>query len=133
MRSSYAVATCELLSRGVKYEVGTPDDTFARIGLERQKKIQYAQTQVIVNAIITVGNSIAAAVSGSSNDGGGKALSQSLDTLQELLMPEEAEKKAKQATRAKDLLAREVSKGPIKFTKMGRQGKRRARSLRKKK
>jgi len=133
MRSSYAISTCELLSRGVKYEMGTPEDTFARIGLERQKKIQYAQTQVIVNAIITVGNSIAAAVSGGANDGGGKALTQSIEALQELLMPEEAEKKAKQAARAKDLLEREIKRGPIKITKMGGRGKGRARSLKKKK
>lgn len=114
------MTTCQMLARGLKYESGSPEDTFARLSIELERRIEYTKTLALVNAIIGVGNHIAAAVSQSSpNKQSGDKLAKTMDVLKSLLLPEEAERTDRDAGRAKVILEREVSAGPIKFRSMG--------------
>jgi nucleoid-associated protein YgaU len=62
------------------------------------------------------GNRIVAAVSQSpSNQLNGDVVKKSIKALQELLLPEEAERTAQQADKAKEILAKEMAGGPIRF------------------
>jgi len=69
----------------------------------------------IVNAIITTGNNIIAAVSKSDATPTDDKLKKSFDALQDLLTPHAAEEREKVAERAKSLLAEEMGKGKISF------------------
>lgn len=115
MTSSRAATTCALLSRGVRFEYGSLEEKLARIGLERERRIEYLKTVVMVNAIIGIGNNIAAAVTGSPNNQlGGDKLTKSLELLRDLLVPEEGEQKEEKAKSAREKLEREIAKGPLK-------------------
>lgn len=77
----------------------------------------------IVNAIITTGNNIIAAVSKSDQTPTNDKLKKSFDALQDLLTPHAAEERERVATRAKDLLSEEMGKGKISFRVGREQGK----------
>jgi hypothetical protein len=108
-----------LLARGIKHEPGSVEDTFARHGMEIERRIEYTKTLAIVNAIISVGNHISSAVTGSqgTKDGGDK-VTKTMEALKALLVPEEAETTTRDAKRAKELLKREAESGPVKFQSM---------------
>lgn len=125
MSSSRTISACELLARGVKYEVGSTDSTFARIGIERERQVKYTQTIAIVNAIMTMGTAVVSAITQTPNQSSGDKLKKVLDHLRDLLLPELAEQREKDADRVKELLHREVEQGPIKVTPMTRKKSRR--------
>lgn len=119
------MVTCELAARGVRIKEGTLEYALARMSLERERQIQFATTLCLVNAIMDVGNRIVAAVSQSpSNQLNGDVVKKSVEALQKLLLPEEAERTAKKAEKAKDILAREMAGGPIRFRPQNQSGKR---------
>ena len=95
------------------------EDTFARYGVELERRIEYTKTLAVINAIISVGNHITAAVTGSqgTKDDGDK-VTKTMEALKALLVPEVAEKTTRDARRAKELLKREAEGGPIKFQAM---------------
>jgi len=119
MGSSYAETTFQMMARGLRYEPGSMEDTFARIGLETERRIEYVKTLAIVNAIIGVGNHVVSAISQSPGDSkGGEAVTKALEALKEMLLPEDKERTDDKAKKAKAYLEREATKGPIKFRKM---------------
>ena len=77
----------------------------------------------IVNAIITTGNNIIAAVSKSDATPTNDKLKKSFDMLQGLLTPHAAEDREKVASEAKHLLEDEMKKGTISFRVGREQGK----------
>lgn len=80
----------------------------------RKQKIQFMTTLSIVNAIIQVGNTIAAATSGGqASSGGGDSLKKTMESLRDLLLPEDQIEKESQAEKAMKLLQEEVSKGVL--------------------
>lgn len=120
MSSSRALAMCELMARGVKYEFGSMEETFARVALERDRSVRYAETLAVVNAIIEVGNALASAVTGSPapQSTKGSGLKKVMESLRSLLMPELAERTERDAEKAKAVLAAEIEKGPITIRSM---------------
>ena len=87
-------------------------------------------TLTVVNAIIHVGQAIAAATSGGSSPGG-DAFKKSLDELKKVLFPDEERKVEEKAQRVKEMLSAELDKGPIKITPVdGGQKKGRVRHRR---
>lgn len=116
-----------MLARGLKYEDGSLEDTFARMAIERERKAAFLTTLAVVNAIIESGNRVVAAVSQSASPQGGDTLQKTLDALRTLLLPAEAEKADRQAQKAKRLLEEEVLKGPLKIRPMSRPRKRNQR------
>jgi hypothetical protein len=119
MGSSYAETTFQMLSRGLRYEPGSMEDTFARIGLETERRVEYIKTLAIVNAIISVGNHVVAAITQSPGDAkGGDSVTKTLEALKEMLLPEDKERTESKAQRARRVLEEEATKGPIKFRTM---------------
>ena len=111
MRSSYGLSTCTLLARGVDYEMGSARDTMSRMGLEHERKVLFAQTQLLVNAIMTVGSAIVSSVTKSDAQSDDKAYQKSYDAFRDLLLPELKEDQDKKAGRAKEILEEEIRKG----------------------
>lgn len=68
---------------------------------------------------MTVGNSIRSALSGQENQAGGDGLKKNLDVIKGLLLPHYAEDTIRKAEQARELLIKEVSKGPLKYTVVG--------------
>lgn len=70
----------------------------------------YLSILTIFNAIIHVGNTVAAAVSGSPASGQNNA-GKTLDALKKLLLPAEAERLEKKSEEVKEKLSRELARG----------------------
>jgi hypothetical protein len=77
----------------------------------------------IVNAIITVGNGIRAALSKSADTPSSDALNKSVDALKEALLPHWAEETDKRAQEARAKLLEEMNRGPLKVQVMGKEKK----------
>jgi len=95
----------------------------------RNQNIQFMTTLAIVNAIIHIGNSIAAVVSGGSA-GNSDGLKKTLDSLREVLLPEDVQRKESQAERALKVLTEEAAKGPLKVRSMSSSRKARGKITR---
>ena len=95
----------------------------------RNQNIQFMTTLAIVNAIIHIGNSIAAVVSGGSA-GNSDGLKKTLDSLREVLLPEDVQRKESQAERALKVLTEEAAKGPLKVRSMSNSRKARGKITR---
>lgn len=109
-----------MLARGLKYEEGSVEDTFARMSIEHERKTEFAKTMVIVNAIIGMGNHIAMSVSGGNSDKKVlDGLNNSITTLKRLLIPESIEQTESEAMRVKNILKKEMEQGPISITPIG--------------
>ena len=105
------------------------ESTFANIALERERQIDYAKTTAVVNAIISVGNAVVSAVTGSAGSSDGDKLKKTMDNLRNLMLPELAEKAERDAGRVKTILEREASQGPITLTPMAhKKSKRRKKN-----
>jgi hypothetical protein len=93
---------------------GSTDEALAHIALQRRHNIHFLTTLTLVNAIIHVGNTIAAAVSGSgSSSSGGDAFKNSIQELKKLLFPDEEAKLEKRASEVREILEREAASGPF--------------------
>lgn len=101
------------------------------MALERERQVHFATTLCIVNAIMEVGNRVVAAMSDTpASQLNGDVVKKSIQALQELLVPEEAERTERKAKEAKEKLAKEASRGPIKFrtqSQSGNKGRRKRR------
>lgn len=94
--------------------MGSPREALAMSAFFRNQNIQFMTTLSIVNAIIHVGNSIAAASSGSNpSSGGADTLKKSMESLRDLLLPEDVNEKESKAERALKMLTEEAAKGPL--------------------
>ena len=102
----------EFLIRGLVIEPGSAKERLAHYAIERERQVQFLSILTIFNAIIHVGNTIAAAVSGSPASGQNNA-GKVLDVLKKLLLPGEAERTEVKAEEVKAKLEREMAKGPM--------------------
>jgi len=94
--------------------MGGRKEAIAISALNRRNSIHFMATLAIINAIINAGNGIAAALSGGSgSSGGGDTLKKSIDTLRDLLLPEDATKIEERARRIQDKLQAAADEGPI--------------------
>lgn len=80
---------------------------------------RYLTTLTVVNAIIAVGNTIAASVAGGGGGNSGDALKKTLDELKSTLMPGEKDRTKRKTDEIKRILEEETAKGPIKIKAMG--------------
>ena len=94
----------------------------ARHALKRESQIQFLTTLCLINAIISTGNNVAAAVSGGDAPVG-DTLKKTTDQLRDLLLPELAESRDEAAARIKDELEKEMNRGPLKVRFMDRDPK----------
>jgi hypothetical protein len=90
--------------------------------IQRREEIEYLKLMAIVNAIITAGNKIAAAVT-SSEFTGSDSLNKLLDIIKEQMMPQNKEALEERARKIKEMLEKEVAGGPIQVQVVGK-GKR---------
>ena len=83
---------------------------------------------VLVNAILTAGNSVVAAVSKSGESPSSDALNKSLDAFKSVLLPHWAEENEQRAGEAKKRLMEEMGRGPLKIQVMSNAKKKRRSS-----
>lgn len=117
-----------MLLAGLKYDQGSLEESLARQAFERKQEIEFLKIMVMCNAIFSIGNSIISAVSQS--EGGssaGDALKKSIDALQKKLVPHWAEDTDKKAKMAREVLIKEVSRGPLKIKVLKQDRKNRRR------
>jgi hypothetical protein len=119
MGSSRALITCQMIARGLKYESGSLEEHCTRVAFENDRKVSFLTTLTMVNAIVETGNRIVAAITQSpSNQLSGDNVKKSMEALKDLLLPEDNERKKRQAAKARKRLVEEVQQGPIKFKAM---------------
>lgn len=87
--------------------------------INKRAEIEFLKVQVVVNAIINVGNSL------SGGSSGGDAFQKSFDALKGALLPHWAEQTDRKAGAAKQTLMDEVNKGPLKVKVVGKEKRRR--------
>lgn len=91
------------------------EESIAISAATREQSIHFLTTLTVVNAIIHVGNVIAAAVAGG-NAPAQDNLQKVLASLKEMLLPEDVIAKESTAKRAMAVLKRETSQGPLVAT-----------------
>lgn len=111
-----------MIARGQRYEVGSFEESLAIVAIQRQAEIEYAKLRAVTNAIISVGNIVAAAITGGES-GGLDTFNKSMDTVKDALLPQLKEERDKTAARYKKTLQSEMDKGPIKVKVVGRDKK----------
>ena len=105
---------------GLDYPFGSSKESLAIAAFNRKQSTHFMTTLSIVNAIISVGNSLISALSGgSSTTSNGDNLKKSLESLKELLLPEDVTEKSRREKRVMDILEAEVASGPLSVRKMG--------------
>lgn len=120
----------EFLLRGLKVPFGSLEEAIASAALSRKHQIHFMTILSIVNAIIQLGNVIAAVLTGNApSDSGG--VTKSMDALKELLFPQEAEIKETKAQRALRILQKELEGGPYRVVPKSVPRKRKGRIVRK--
>lgn len=77
----------------------------------------------VCNAIISTGNAVASAVTKSESPQGNDALKKSIDAVQKMLVPHWAEDTDRKAKKAREVLTREVARGPLKIKVLGKDRK----------
>jgi hypothetical protein len=112
----------EALAKGLHFYPGSHEESIFMRYTERRASIEYLKILTLVNAIITTGNTIVAAINKSDQTPTSDKLRQSFDALQDLLMPHEAENREAKAREAKLLLQEEIDKGKITFRPMKKPG-----------
>lgn len=105
----------EALARGLSFPPRSHEESVFIRYTERRASIEYLKILTIVNAIITAGNNIVAAVSNSDHTPTNDKLKKTFDSLQELLVPHAAEERKKKAQEVQELLKTELDKGAITF------------------
>ena len=105
-------------------------ERLAHFALERERRIEFLKTLTIFNAIIQVGNSVAAAVSKSSSADNRDLSGKAIDELKKLLLPDEAEKLEEKTDRIKRMLQEESARGPIRVKTVDSDSDRKKRARR---
>lgn len=98
--------------------VGGVEESLAISALRRRDELEYMKVLVIVNAIISAGSNIAAALS-DSGGAGNDVIQKSMDSLRSVLLPHMEDEKESKAELAKKILTEEYEKGEIKFKVVG--------------
>ena len=130
MSSPHFIERADLLIRGVDLPFGSLLERVAMGAVERERAASFMATMSIVNAIIQVGNNIVSAGSKDALAGGDDKLKKSLDSLRDILIPEDEFKKEEKAARIKRILEEESSKGTIRVRPMVSSKKNRNRIVR---
>lgn len=82
--------------------------------LERENEVEFLKILSVISAIITVGNNMAAALTGQ-NSPGGDNLSKLIDNLQELMMPHRKELMEKKVEKYREIMLEEQKRGELKI------------------
>jgi hypothetical protein len=92
-----------------------------------QQNVQFVTTMAIINAIIYAGNNIVASNSEANSSGGAEHLKKVISLMTDLLLPKDDRETQKRADQVKELLEKEINKGPIKVRPMARSVKQRGK------
>lgn len=111
------LARCDLALNGNKLEFNTLEESLAIIAWKRQAEIEYLKIMAVVNAIIYVGNGIRSALSGDETHGG-DSLKKGLESLEKMLLPHFSEENKDMAEKARRILMKEATRGPLKIRVM---------------
>lgn len=100
---------------GLDLPIGSFDETLVIQAINRKNQVQFLTTLLTVNAIIHVGNSIQAALSGGSSqsDKGADNLQKMVDSLKSMLVPEDSLETESKVQKALRILEEETSKGAL--------------------
>lgn len=102
------------------------------LAYNREQNIRFLTTMSMINAIISVGNSIVSALSESASpQGNGDALKKTIASLRELLLPTDHAETEKRAAAVSALLESEVAKGPIRVQPKVESHRQKQRGIRK--
>ena len=110
MNSSKALGRMEILKLGLDVPIGSIQETFILKSLHQEKLVEYLKSVVQVNATLSAGNMVAAALSEGASSPSNDKLQNVLNYLKELLLPEYGEDTEARAERAKALLDEEQNK-----------------------
>ena len=84
--------------------------------MERDNEIGFLKILCTISAIMSVGNNLAAVLSGSSEMAGGSdSLTKVVDALQDLMLPHRREDLDRKVEKYRDIMEGEHDKGPLKF------------------
>jgi hypothetical protein len=86
--------------------------------IRKRGEVEFLTLIAVVNAILTAGKTVAAAVTGNESPGT-ETLNKSIAAVKTLLLPHWAEDTERKAQSAKELLMREVAKGPFQIKVVG--------------
>jgi hypothetical protein len=104
---------------GIDHPIGSFEETLAIMAINRKKEVQFLTTLLTVNAIMHVGNSIQAAVSGGSGQSKGvEGIQKMVDSLRAMLVPEDTIESESKVQRALRILEQETAKGPLSVRPM---------------
>lgn len=81
---------------------------------ERESEVEFLKILSVISAIITMGNNMAAAMTGQ-NSPGGDNLSKLIDQLQELMMPHRKELAERKVERYREIMLEEQKRGVLKI------------------
>ncbi len=97
--------------------------------LERETEVDFLKILSVISAIMTVGNNLAAALTGQ-NSPGGDNLSKLIDNLQNLMMPHRQELMEKKVERYREIMLEEQKRGELKIhaVDVGKPNKRKRRN-----
>lgn len=102
------------------------------LAYDREQQIRFYSVLSVVNAIISTGNKIVQTLAQSPGDSGsGDNLQKTMSALRELLLPDDTFEAERKIERVKEILEKEVAKGPIHIRPQA--VKKRKRALPKKK
>lgn len=111
--------------------MGSAKETIAIAALTRHRYVQFMTTLTMVNAIIHVGNGIISAVSGGGGtQSGAEKLENMINSLKDLLIPEDRFDKESKVQKALRILKEEVAKGPLEVRPMASGKKTHGRIIR---
>lgn len=111
----------------MKLEVGSLEEGLAVAISEHDNEIEYLKLLAIINAIMSVGNSLISVMTQSASTTSSDNLTKVLDALKETMLPHYGEATKKKALEVRERIIRESSKGPIKIQVMGRDKSKRKR------
>lgn len=94
---------------------------------EHDNEIEYLKLLAVINAIMSVGNSLISAMTGSNSTQSGDNLTKVLDALKDMMLPHYGESTKKRALEVRERIIRESSNGPLKIQVMGRDKNKRKR------
>lgn len=114
------------MANGVKLEVGSLEEGLAVAITEHDNEIEYLKILAIINAIMSVGNSLISTMTGA-NSTSSDNLTKTLEALKETMLPHYGEATKKKALEVRERIIRESSTGPLKIQVMGRDKSKRKR------
>lgn len=90
------------------------------ISIRRRSEIEFLKIMSVINAIISVGNTVAASMSDSGAAPSSDSLNKTLESLREVLLPHLAEDSKRKAKKYEVLMKEELDRGPLKIKIVGK-------------